>query len=54
MSKTAAIVAHRIRQLVGMKKRSDGIALSDDRLRSEGDRTLAHERAWGSRASSEE
>ncbi|WP_329042809.1 hypothetical protein OHT61_31215 [Streptomyces sp. NBC_00178] len=50
MSRTAAIVAHRIRQLVGMKKRADGIALGDDRLRSEGDRTLAHERAWESPA----
>ncbi|MFF4243503.1 hypothetical protein ACFYY2_03405 [Streptomyces sp. NPDC001822] len=50
MSRTAAIVAHRIRQLVGMKKRADGIALGDERLRNEGDRAIARERAWESPA----
>lgn len=45
MTRMAELISAGVRQLAGLKRRSDGIALGDPRMKSEGDRKRADTRA---------
>jgi len=53
MTRMAELITTKVRQLAGLKRRSDGIALGDTRMKSEGDRQRANAREAASHRASD-